>query len=78
MRFGQHPFEEEDDRPRPKRWLGFIAFITLYLAVSGVLVAVLIRFTKNWILAVTLVGFMVAYMTVMAWMALRRSQDKDL
>jgi len=67
-----------DDRPRPKRWLGFIAFIMLFLVVSGVLVAVLIHFTKNWILAVTLVGFMVAYMTVMAWMALRRSQDKDL
>ncbi len=65
------------DVDQPRRWWGRAAFIALYLVVSAALVALFIFFTNNWMLAVLLVGFMVLYMTLMAWLAMRRNERRS-
>lgn len=61
---------------KKRKWLGWIAFILIYLIVSAALVTLFIYFTNNWTLAIMLVGFMVMYMSFMGWLAMRKADER--
>ena len=58
-------------------WWGFTAWLLCYLAVAGVLVALFVRFTASLAWAVGLVGFMLAYMTIMARWTGRNAERRE-
>jgi predicted MFS family arabinose efflux permease len=63
---------------RQRRWIGRIGFVLTFLLVGAVLATVLYYFTHNLALAIVLVTFMTAYMSIMGWMAMRKADDKDV
>ena len=78
MKDDEPRYLEVDSGGRAKRLRGWIGFIAIYLAVAGGLAALMVVFTHSWLLAIVLVGFMTGYMAIMAWLALRRAEDKDV
>jgi len=60
-----------------KRTRGLVAFILFFAGVGWGLAYLLMQFTRNWILAVVLVGFMVGYMSIMGWLAMRKQNDNE-
>jgi len=60
-----------------RRWAGRIAYILLFIAVSGVLVLMFMWFTASLRLAVGLVLFLVGYMALMGWWAGRNIEGHD-
>jgi hypothetical protein len=73
----ERPEYLEIDTGRKKRLLGWAGYILFFLAVCSVLVLLFIKFTSSYRLAVGLVGFMVAYMTLMGWFASRNWERRD-
>jgi F-type H+-transporting ATPase subunit a len=59
-----------------RKWAGFLLWAFFYLLVAGVLVAVFLRFTSSTMWAVAVVGFMLAYMTLMGWWTSRSLGEK--
>jgi hypothetical protein len=67
---GEQPFMEIGDSGRGRRVRGLIAWLVLYLGIAAVLVLLFVRFTSSMLWAVLLVGFMLAYMTIVSkWAA---------
>ena len=71
------PKHMEIDTSRNRRWLGWVAYVLFYLLVTTLLVVLFVKFTGSLPLALALVIFMVAYMTIMGWLASRRSDRKE-
>jgi 4-hydroxybenzoate polyprenyltransferase len=61
-----------------KRRKGMFLFLLFYVGVGAAFALLLYHFTRNWVLAVLLVGFMVSYMAVMGWAAMRNENDLDI
>jgi hypothetical protein len=66
---GRHLEFLEIDTGQAKRWKGWLGWGLIVLLVASLLVVLFVRFTGSMRLAVVLVGFMMAYMGVMGWIA---------
>lgn len=62
---------------RQKRWIGLISYCLIFLAVSGLLVLLFVRFTGSLKLAIALVAFLVSYMLLMGWWTSRNLEQGD-
>ena len=67
----------EIESARGRRWVGLAGYALVYLAVAGVLVFLLTRLSTSWALAVGLVAFMIGYMSLMGYLAGRKSGRKE-
>ena len=56
-----------------KRVIGWLSYLLLFAVVAGALILVFAQFTGSKLLAFGLVGFMVAYMALMGWLASKRN-----
>ncbi len=68
---GTGPAFIEIDTARPRRWLGWIGWLMLYILAAGGLGLLLYRFTRSPWLAGLLVVFMSLYMLLMGYLAMR-------
>lgn len=68
---------EIDTGGRRKRFIGTVTYLLFFLAVAAALVSLFIYFTNHWTLAILLVGFMVLYMSLMGWLAMRKVEERD-
>jgi len=62
---------------RKIRWKSVISFTLFYALVCAVLVWFFVRFTQSLATAIILVAFMVGYMSLMAWWAMRTHGGRD-
>lgn len=63
------------DLDRGRRLLGWAAWLGAVAVVAAVLVVLFVQFTASLRMALALVGFMLGYMALMAFVTLRRSRD---
>jgi hypothetical protein len=70
-------FLEIDTGGRRKRIVGTVSYLLFFLGVAAALVTLFIYFTNQWTLAILLVGFMVIYMAIMGWLAMRKHREID-
>jgi hypothetical protein len=69
--------ELEIDTAKTRRLRGVAGYILFYASVCIALVYVFVQFTASLRLAMALVGIMVAYMTLMGWLAGRTAERRD-
>jgi hypothetical protein len=60
-----------------KRWRGWIGYLLLVAAVAWALIYLFVKFTGSLLLAIVLVAFMMTYMGIMGWLAVRKGNDRD-
>ena len=60
---------EEIEIGGSRRWVGWVGYILLFMAIGGAIALLLARFTNSTVLAVGLVIFMIGYMALMGWWA---------
>ena len=68
--------ELQIDTGRGRRWLGLAGYVLFFALVAGVLIYLFFQFTDSLKLAFLLVIFMVTYMAVMGWLAMRRNANQ--
>lgn len=58
-----------------RRWLGIVGYLLYFAIVAGVLIYLFFQFTDSLKLAFVLVVFMVGYMSLMGWIAMRKNAN---
>jgi hypothetical protein len=71
------PLELEVDTAAKRRWVGWAAYVLLYLTVSALLVVIFVKLSAPLAVAIGAVGFMVAYMTLMGYLASRNADRRE-
>jgi hypothetical protein len=74
---GKPPRFLDIDLSAGKRWRGLIGYALLVAAVAGLLIYLFVQFTGSLVLAIVLVAFMMGYMGIMGWLAVRKADGKN-
>ena len=73
---GEHVTERDNqpetleiDTAARRRWVGWIAYVLLFLVVAAILVFFFMQLNTSFRLAAGIVVFMIGYMVIMGWFA---------